>query len=267
MPRLTQTSDVSTTSFPANAFSLEGNVALITGGGTGLGLGIARCLVWAGARVVLVGRRSHVLQTAVRELGPSASYQVHDITALETADRLVTAVEQAVGPVSILVNNAGVHLKKPAVRTTDEEFQSVFQTHVFGAFALTRTVASGMFQRTGGSILFIASMTSFIGMPDVVAYSSAKSAYLGMVRSLCSELAPKGIRVNAIAPGWIDTPILQQALQDDSTRKTKILDRTPMGAFGRPWDIGLAAVYLCSPAARFVSGVVLPVDGGASIGF
>jgi gluconate 5-dehydrogenase len=101
----------------------------------------------------------------------------------------------------------------------------------------------------------------------VVAYSAAKSAYLGLIRSLAVELSPEGIRVNGIAPGWIETEILRRAVLPDPERKAKILGRTPMARFGQPEDIGWAAVYLCSPAARFLTGVVLPVDGGASIGF
>jgi gluconate 5-dehydrogenase len=124
-----------------------------------------------------------------------------------------------------------------------------------------------MLERKSGSILFIASMTSLIGLPQVVAYSAAKSAYLGMVRSLAVELSPNGIRVNCIAPGWIESAMLQQALGNDRARHDRILARTPLARFGEPQDIGNAAVFLSSEAAKFVTGVVLPVDGGASIGF
>lgn len=143
----------------------------------------------------------------------------------------------------------------------------MLNTHLYGAFALTRAAIPGMAGKGGGSILFISSMNALIGMPRTVAYSAAKTAYLGMVRSLATELAEENIRVNAIAPGWIESDLLAQALSKDPARKKKILDRTPMHRFGAPEDIGRAAVYLCSPAARFVTGVVLPVDGGASIGF
>jgi gluconate 5-dehydrogenase len=110
-------------------------------------------------------------------------------------------------------------------------------------------------------------MTSLIGMPRVIAYTTAKTAFAGLVRGLTAELAPCGVRVNAIAPGWIESPMLHEALDQDAERRNKILSRTPMGRFGESEDIGAAAVYLCSPAGRFVTGVVLPVDGGASIGF
>jgi NAD(P)-dependent dehydrogenase (short-subunit alcohol dehydrogenase family) len=250
------------------AFSLDGETALITGGGTGLGFGIATCMVAAGARVVLAGRREEELVKAVAALGASASYVVHDITELDRATDLAESAETAAGsPVSILVNNAGIHIKKPAIETTSAEFQSVLTTHVCAAHALNNAILPGMIARGHGSILFTASMASLFGIPLVLAYSAAKSAYVGMTRALSTEVSPHGIRVNAIAPGWIESPMLLKAMAGDENRKNKILGRTPMGSFGNPADIGWAAVYLTSPAARFVTGVVLPVDGGASIGF
>jgi len=121
--------------------------------------------------------------------------------------------------------------------------------------------------RGKGHILFRAWMTTFIGMPQVIAYSAAKAAFGGMVRALTADLAPSGIRVNALAPGWIDTPMLHKAVDGDPERKAKILGRTPMKRFGSTEDIGDAAVFLSSPAASFITGVVLPVDGGAVTGF
>jgi gluconate 5-dehydrogenase len=251
-----------------NPFSLAGETALITGGGSGLGLGMAESFVKAGAKVVLVGRREEQLRQAAASLGASARFVAHDITQLDRAAQLVKRAEDLSGsPVSILVNNAGIHLKKPAVETTPEEFQRVFQTHVMAAQALTQAILPGMIQRKHGNILFTASMAALFGIPLVLAYSAAKSAYRGMVRTLAVELGSQGIRVNAIAPGWIETPMLRQALSGDEKRTQKILGRTPMNCFGDPSDIGWAAVYLCSPAAKFVTGTVLAVDGGASIGF
>ncbi len=249
-------------------FSLAGHTALITGGGTGLGFGIARCLATAGAQVVLVGRRDTELATAAQVIGAAASYVAHDVTQLHRATELIAAAEKAAGsPLSILVNNAGIHLKKPAVETTPEEFQSVLTTHVCAAQALVGAVLPGMLQRKHGNILFTASMASLFGIPLVMAYSAAKSAYLGMMRSLATEVSSQGVRVNALAPGWIDSDMMRKALAGDPARRDKILGRTPMGCFGDAEDVGNAAVYLCSPAAKFVTGVVLPVDGGVSIGF
>ena len=250
------------------SFSLEGEHALITGGATGLGFGMARSFIAAGAKVVLAGRREEELQKAVTALGAAASYVRHDVTEHSKAAELVEAATRASGaPPSILINNAGVHLKKSAVDTSTEEFLNVLNTHVLGAHALTRAVLPGMIQRKHGSILFIASMTSLFGMPKVIAYSAAKSAYVGMVRTLATEVSSDNVRVNAIAPGWIESEMLHKALDSDPARKAKIISRTPMGKFGDTNDIGWAAVYLCSSAAKFVTGVVLPVDGGASIGF
>jgi NAD(P)-dependent dehydrogenase (short-subunit alcohol dehydrogenase family) len=249
-------------------FGLDNEIALITGGGSGLGLAIARCMVSAGARVVITGRREDVLRAASAEIGSGADYLVHDVTELDRAGELMTRVNQRLGGfVSILVNNAGNHLKKPALQTPDDEFAAVLDTHVRGSFALTRAAATHMIDRGGGSVLFIASMASLFGIPQVVAYSAAKSAYLGLVRSLAVELSGRGVRVNAIAPGWIDSPMLRKAFAGDPERECRILQRTPMGKLGEPSDVGNAAVYLCSAAAKFVTGAVLTVDGGISIGF
>jgi len=249
------------------AFRLENELALITGGGSGLGLAMARALAAAGARVVITGRRLEMLKEAVAAIGPQANYLAHDVTRLSEARAVVETAVSRFGPLTILINNAGIHLKKAAIDTTEEEFMKVLTTHVLGAHALSRAVAPDMIARKSGSILFIASMASLFGLPQVVAYSAAKTAYLGMVRGMATELSPHGVRVNAIAPGFIETEMSRKALEDDPQRKQRILSRTPMARLGEANDIGMAAVYLCSPAAKFVTGVVLPVDGGASIGF
>ena len=249
-------------------FTLENETALITGGGTGIGLGIARGMVQNGARVVLVGRREEPLAKACADLGGQASFVAADITRLDAAAELVaTATKVAQSPISILVNNAGTHLKKFAEDTTPEDFQNVLTTHVLAAHALTRAAIPGMLANGHGSILFTSSMAAFMGVPQVMAYAAAKSAYFGMVSTLSAELSAKGVRVNAIAPGWIFSDMTQQALDRDPARKARVLSRIQMGRMGSPEDIGWAAVYLSSPAASYVTGVTLPVDGGASVGF
>ncbi|MGH9345098.1 MAG: SDR family NAD(P)-dependent oxidoreductase [Terriglobia bacterium] len=250
-----------------DAFSLDGSLAVITGGGTGLGAAMAACMEAAGARVVIAGRRLEVLQQSAARLGKNVFTEQHDVTDAEGADKLMERIASRHGVPSILVNNAGNHVKKPVEDHSISDFRNVLETHVEGAFSMTRAAAPLMRKQGGGSILFIASMSALIGMPNIVAYSAAKAAYVGMVRSLSSELGPGNIRVNAIAPGWIETPMLEQALNNDPERRQKILSRTPQQRFGKPEDIGWAAVYLCSPAASFVNGSVLVVDGGASIGF
>jgi len=266
-PGIKPTGQSATISGERNPFRLEGEIALITGGGTGLGLAIARCMASAGARVVLAGRRAPVLKAAAATIGPRADFVVCDVTRFEAAGRVVARAEALFGPITILVNNAGIHLKKTALKTSDEEFLDVLKTHVLGSHAFTRAVLPNMLQRKHGSIIFIASMASLFGVPNVFAYSAAKSAYLGMVRALATEVSPSGVRVNAIAPGWIETDMSRQAMAGDPARKRRVLARTPLGTFGEPDDVGVAAVYLCSSAAKFVTGAVLPVDGGVSIGF
>jgi len=252
---------------PSEAFSLRGETALITGGGTGIGLAIAAAMHAAGARVVLVGRREAELAEAARFLGAGACHIVHDVTRFDAAQSLVERAAREAGPVTCLVNNAGIHLKKPAVETSPEEFQRVLNTHVVGAHALTRAVAPGMIERGHGSVLFTGSMASFFGIPLVIAYTAAKSALVGMVKGYATEFSGHGVRVNCIAPGWIETAMSRKALEGDPARRAKVLGRTPGASLGQPEDIGWAAVYLASPAAKFVTGVTLPVDGGASIGF
>ena len=252
--------------FP-DVFSLRAEHALITGGGTGIGLAVATAMHAAGARVVLIGRREAELAAAVCGLGERASYVVHDITQFEAAVPLVERITREHGPVTCLVNNAGKHLKKPAIETTPAEFQDVMGTHIFGAHALSQAVIPGMIERKHGNVIFMASMASLFGIPLVVAYAAAKSAMIGMIRTMATELSPHNVRVNAIAPGWIDTAMSRKAFAGDPNRKSKIISRTPMARLGEPDDVGWAAVYLASPAAKFVTGSILPVDGGVSMGF
>lgn len=240
---------------------------MITGGGTGLGLAMAQQMAAAGAKVVLVGQREPILAKAVAGIGGAASYEVQDVRIVTAAPQLLARVARHFGAVSVLVNNAGIHLKKPALETSEAELTEVIKTHVTGAFALCRAAAPAMLAQGRGAILFTASMAALFGIPQVAAYTVAKSASVGLVRALAVELSPGGVRVNAIAPGWIESPMMRQALDDDPQRQQKILDRTPLGRFGTAEDVGHAAVYLCSDAARFVTGVVLPIDGGVSIGF
>jgi gluconate 5-dehydrogenase len=248
-------------------FTLDNQVAIITGGGTGLGLGITKCLAQAGAKVVITGRREDVLQEAAQELGDRVIPMVVDVTDTRTLPAFVERVTKEVGAPDILVNNAGIHVKKPALEMTDEDFTSVLHTHLTGAFALTRAVAPGMLKRGSGSIVFVSSMTAYMGMPLVAGYATAKSGVVGLVRTLSAEFAPKGVRVNAVAPGWIDTPMLRRAISADAERERKIKGRIQIEGFGAPDDVGWAIVYLSSEAARYVTGVILPVDGGGHASF
>ena len=251
----------------ANVFSLDGKLALITGGGTGIGLAIAQCMAAAGATVVITGRREAVLREAAESIGESVQYVVNDVTDLSAIEGLVAEVEATYGPLDILVNNAGINLKKPALEVTDEDFDRILHTNLHSVFALTRACASRMVPRRKGVILMISSMAAYYGIDRVVAYAASKSAVEGMVKVLASEFSGHGVRVNAIAPGFIETAMSRTAMNSDPDRRDRAMRRTPMGKFGQPDDIGNAAVFLSSDAARYITGVSLPVDGGNSIGF
>ena len=250
-----------------NVFSLEGKIALVTGGGSGIGFYIAQCLAQAGAQLVITGRREDVLKEALPKLGANARYFVNDITDLKSLPALIEAIETEVGEIDILVNNAGINMKKHAVEVTDEDFDRVIQTNLHAVFSITRECGKRMVERKRGSILMITSMAALYGIDRVVAYTASKSAVGGMVKALTTEFSPYNVRVNAIAPGFIETPMMLTAMNGDPSRRDKAMDRTPMGTWGKPDDIGWAAVFLSSEAAKFITGVSLPVDGGNSIGF
>lgn len=254
------------TSF-TNPFSLTGQLALITGGGSGIGYYIAQAMISAGASVIITGRREEVLRNAVATLGSKAQYIVNDITERHHIPALVETIESTIGPVDILVNNAGINMKKPVFEVSDNEFDRILQTNLQAVFSLTRECGKRMVQRRNGSIIMITSMAALYGIDRVAGYTASKAAIAGLVSALTTEFSPYQVRVNAIAPGFIETPMMLTAMNDDPERRDKAMDRTPMGKWGLPEDIGWAAVFLASPAAKFITGVSLPVDGGNSIGF
>ncbi len=254
------------TRFPA-VFSLHGKTALITGGGSGIGFEIAKCMVAAGAQVVITGRREVALQEAVAKLGERARLVINDVTDLGSLDGLVEQIETDAGPLDILVNNAGINMKKPALEVSDEEFNRIIHTNLHAVFAMTRACARRMVARKSGSVIMISSMAAYYGLDRVVAYAASKSGVEGMVRVLASEFSQFNVKVNAIAPGFIETNMMRTAMSSDPERMARALHRTPIGYFGAPEDIGWAAVFLASDAARYITGISLPVDGGNSIGF
>ena len=249
------------------AFSMQGRVALITGGGSGLGLAIARSLHAAGAQVVLTGRREELLQEACKELGERAAYEVSDVSLDADCKALAKKVLDTYGRIDVLVNNAGKHVKKPVEQLTREDFQGILDVHLLGSFFLTQAFLPMMRAQKSGSILFISSMAATNALTQVAAYSAPKTGMLGLVRSLAGEVSIDGIRVNAILPGFIDTPMFRKATDTDPARYQKIMGHTPMARAGQPMDIGWAALYLAAPASQFVTGTTLVVDGGFSVGF
>ena len=249
-----------------NPFRLEGHVGIVTGGGSGLGLAIAQCYIEAGGKVMVVGQNADKLNRAVAQLGDSATSLQADVTDAQAAEQIVDATLSAYGRIDTVVNNAGNHLKKPFGDTSADEFRGVMEVHVTAAFNLTRAALPAL-GKSSGSVIYLASMASYLSVPEIVAYTTAKSAVLGLVRATAAEVSSDGIRANGIAPGWITSPMTEGALGQDPARKAKIIGRTPMGRMGQPQDIGNAATYLASPAAGFVNGHVLAVDGGAVTGF
>ena len=251
-----------------SAFSLTGKTAVVTGGASGLGLAITRCMSRSGAKVLVLGSRSDALgREALAGIAGDVHYRRYDVTDTKNAQAMADTLIAEHGVITTLVNNAGVHCKKPIEEMTVEDFTTVLNVHLVGSFALTKALVPHMKANGGGSVIFQASMTSFIGQPFVAGYSAAKAGILGMMRTLASECGPYGVRMNAIAPGWIDTPMFRQVTENDPPRLAKILGRIPINKTGDPEDIGLAAVFLASDASRYITGACLPVDGGGLIGF
>lgn len=251
-----------------SVYGLDGQTVLVTGGGTGLGKAIASCLALSGAKVIIAGRRATVLEDAAREIGHGCEVACLDIADIDSIGTFEEKLVEQFGPMDILVNNAGNTLKKPFDETTIAEFDQVFDVHVRGALELSRRVIRRLLtNQRGGSILFISSMTAFIGQPSVSSYTISKTAINGVVRGLSAEYAALGIRVNGIAPGWIDTDLYRKATQGDTTRQNKILNRIPMARLGQPEDIGWSCAFLSSRAAGYINGQVVLVDGGGATGF
>lgn len=247
--------------------SHSGKIAIVTGGASGLGFAIAEKFVRNNIFTIITGRNTQKLQEATQALGHLATAVAFDITDLEQIPQRVAALAAQYGKIDILVNNAGVNLKKDMTDVTDEEFQRILQTNVTGLFVMTREVARVMIKQKSGSIVNISSMAAHYGIPKVIAYTASKAAVEGMTRAMAVELSPMGIRVNCIAPGFIVTNMSSAALNSDPERKHRVLTRTPMGKLGVPQDVANAAYFLSSDEADYMTGTIIPVDGGNSIGF
>ncbi|WP_179412407.1 SDR family NAD(P)-dependent oxidoreductase [Mucilaginibacter sp. E4BP6] len=245
----------------------ELKTAIVTGGASGLGLATATKLVKSNIRTIIIGRNEQNLKDVAANLGELCSYKVCDLSNLKTIPALVNEIVTEYGKIDILVNNAGINQKKVFTEVTDEEFELVIKTNLTSVFALSREVAKAMLKGKSGCIINISSMAAQYGIPYVIAYTAAKTGIEGMTKAMAVELSPEGIRVNCVAPGFIATNMSAKALDNDPQRKQKVLSRTPMGKLGLPEDVAEAIVYLSSDAAKYVTGVILPVDGGNSIGF
>jgi 2-dehydro-3-deoxy-D-gluconate 5-dehydrogenase len=243
-------------------FDLSGKVALVTGANTGIGQGIALALAEAGADIAAAGR-SAADETVgkVRGLGRKGENFSADLSSAGAAQPLVDAVLAAFGRIDILVNNAGIIRRADAVDFTEEDWDVVMDTNLKTLFFLCQAAGKHMIARGSGKIINIASMLTFQGGIRVPSYTASKSGVGGLTKLLANEWAPKGIQVNAIAPGYIATNNTA-ALQGDETRNRQIMERIPAGRWGDPGDIGGAAVFLASSASDYVQGHILAVDGG-----
>jgi 2-deoxy-D-gluconate 3-dehydrogenase len=244
-------------------FDLAGKTALVTGAKRGIGRAMAEVLASAGADIIGV---SKTLESSGSEVGKAVESCGRTFTAFQVdfADRAAVAdLAREVEPraVDILVNNAGTILRAPAAEHSDELWDEVIDTDLTSQFALTRELGRGMLARGSGKVIFTASLLSFQGGINVVSYAAAKSGIAGVIRALANEWTRYGVTVNGIAPGYIATDNTR-ALRDDPERFAAILDRIPAGRWGESADLAGATLFLASRAADYVSGVILPVDGG-----
>jgi len=242
-------------------------IAIVTGGASGLGYAIAQKFVSSNIRTIIIGRNEQKLKEAQSAFGELCSYISFDLSNLAGIPALVEHIARDYGKIDILVNNAGINQKKSFTEVTDEDFQNIILTNVTAVFALSREVVKVMLPQEDGAIINISSMASQYGIPKVISYTASKSAIEGMTRAMAVDLSPQGIRVNCVAPGFIATDMSAKALNNDPERKNKVLSRTPMGKLGTPADVAEAVYFYATDAAKYVTGTVLPVDGGNSIGF
>lgn len=236
-------------------------IAVVTGASRGLGRAMAVALAGRGCRVALVGRDAAKLDETAKECGPGAAIFPCDLTREDEVLRLESRVSEILGRVQILINNAGVNLRKRLVDFSLDEWRYVIESNLTSAFLVSRAFVPHMVGTGYGRILFLTSTMSHVSLPERAAYSASKSGLLGLVRALALELSREGITVNGISPGPFATE-MNTALIEDPKKNADFLSRVPVGAWGDPKDIGALAVYLCSPAAKFITGTDIAIDGG-----
>ena len=244
------------------SFDLSGKRALVTGANTGIGQAIAVALAEAGADVALAGRTEPAeTLRLIREAGRTAVNVSADLSSIQPIERVLVETVSGLGGIDILVNNAGIIRRNNLEDFTEEDWDAVIDTNLKSLFFLSQSAARHMMAQGAGKIINIASLLSFQGGIRVPSYAAAKSGVAGVTKAMANELAPHGVQVNAIAPGYIATNNTA-ALQADETRNRQILERIPAGRWGRPADIAGAAVFLASTSSDYVTGQVLAVDGG-----
>ena len=245
-------------------YSLQDQVAIVTGGGRGIGLEIARAMRASGARLVIAEAQSDVGEEAAREL--EGLFVQTDVTDSASVRRMIETVVARYGRVDCIVNNAGICRNTPSEDVTDEEWRLVMSVDLDGVFYGCREAAKVMLKQGSGSIVNIGSMSGIISnrpQPQS-AYNAAKAGVIHLTKSLAGEWATRGVRVNCISPGYIGTPMTKLGLETPEWRETW-LSSTPMGRLGEPSEVAACAVFLASPAASFVTGSNIVVDGGYTV--
>ena len=246
----------------------KAKVALITGGSSGIGYAIAQRFVKETYLTIITGRNQEKLERVAHDLGKNCKGITFDMKCAKGIPEFIQSIANEFGAIDVLVNNAGINQKKDFVEVSNEDFENVIQVNQTSIFALSREVVKvRLKQEKGGSIVNISSMAAHYGIPKVISYTASKTALEGMTRAMAVELSSLGIRINCVAPGFIKTEMSSKALNNDPERKNRVLNRTPMHKLGCPEDVANAVYFLCSDQASFITGEVIRVDGGNSIGF
>ena len=243
-------------------FRLDGKTALVTGASGGIGAAIARTLHAQGATVVLSGTRADALDALAAELGERTHACPADLRDPAAPDALVAAAEAASGPLHILVNNAGFTRDMLALRMKDEDWQTVLDVDLTAPFRLARAAMRGMLRRRAGRIIGISSIVGATGNPGQANYAAAKAGLVGMTKALAQEVGARGITVNVVAPGFVQTA-MTDALNDE--QKKRLNEAIPLGRMGQPSDVAAAVAYLASDEAAWVTGATLHVNGGMAM--
>jgi len=243
-------------------FDLTGRTALVTGASGGIGKAIALALAAQGARVALSGTRTEALEAVKREIGGETIVLPCNLAEAEAVERLVPEAEAAMGKLDILVNNAGLTRDMLAMRMKDEEWAAVIEVNLTATFRLSRAAMRGMLKRRAGRIISITSIVGVMGNAGQANYAASKAGMIGLSKSLAKEVAARGVTVNCIAPGFIETP-MTAALNDK--QREAILANVPAGRLGTPADVAAAAVYLASGEAAYVTGQTLHINGGMAM--
>jgi 3-oxoacyl-[acyl-carrier protein] reductase len=243
-------------------FDLTGQAALVTGASGGIGGAIARALHTQGAKVMLAGTRRLALAALAAELGERVHVGIGDLTAPDAAAQLVKHAEDAMGRVDILVNNAGVTRDALTLRMTDADWQAVLDIDLTASFRLTRTALRGMVRRRHGRVIGVTSIVAFTGNAGQANYAAAKAAMIGMSKSIAAEVASRGVTVNCVAPGFIETAMTAKLPESERARLGVAI---PAGRFGAPADIAAAIVFLASAEASYITGQTLHVNGGMAM--